>query len=79
MAFIFSCIDLNAQQLLPFVGGAYSIDAEVHGFLNVNAGVELSFKKYLKPEISLEYFFGSCDDIETYDDDGNLTTLFKGK
>lgn len=68
---------LNAQQLCPFIGGAYTIDSRLYndGYYNLNVGFQLSFKKFVKPEIVFEYFIGGFDDNINFDDKGFITEI----
>ena len=69
-----------AQKTRPYLGCGvyYSTDFNKSTFADVRAGIEYKITNYLRPEVEVNYMFGSLEDLQSVDDIGVvLSEYFK--
>ncbi len=72
---------VKSQTVRPLIGAGYNRHSEFSNssYYNLKTGLELNFKKYLKPEFELNYFFGGFENQTDYDSQGNIIDVFSRK
>lgn len=72
---------VKAQIVRPFIGLGYNRHSEFFNssYYNLKTGLELNFKKYLKPEFEVNYFFGGTGEEINYNNQNAIVDIFSKK
>lgn len=72
-------IHSNAQLIRPIIGIGYNRQSvfEKNAYFNIKSGIELNLKKYIKPEIEVNYFIGDLGEFTNITDQGIVADAYK--
>jgi hypothetical protein len=72
---------LNAQVVRPLIGIGYNRQSQFYNssYHNIKTGLEINLKKYIKPEIEINYFLGGFGDEVNYNNQNVPINVFSRK
>jgi len=77
-SFLLLSIKVNSQLVRPSLGIGYNRHSQFYNssYYNFNAGFELNLKKYIKPELEMNYFLGGFGDVINYNNQNVPVDIF---